>query len=114
MARCPECRRFFCRECVTEHDDQLLCASCLRKAAEKEDHKAGISAAAAALSFARAAVSVGMGFALAWAFFAMLLILVTLLPTTVDWSKRGSPSASSSSGSSTTPGEDPGVDGKGE
>ena len=30
-ARCPECRRFFCRECVTEHEDRVLCAACLRK-----------------------------------------------------------------------------------
>jgi hypothetical protein len=28
-ARCPECSRFFCRECVSEHDDRVLCASCL-------------------------------------------------------------------------------------
>lgn len=32
-ARCPECGRFFCRECVTEHDDRVICASCLRKLA---------------------------------------------------------------------------------
>jgi hypothetical protein len=31
VARCPECARFFCRECVTEHDDRLICASCLAK-----------------------------------------------------------------------------------
>ena len=31
VARCPECERFFCRECITEHDDKVLCASCLRK-----------------------------------------------------------------------------------
>jgi hypothetical protein len=30
-ARCPECRRFFCRECVTEHDDKVLCAACLKR-----------------------------------------------------------------------------------
>ncbi|MFA6009596.1 MAG: hypothetical protein WC799_06415 [Desulfobacteraceae bacterium] len=30
-ARCPECGRFFCRECVTEHDDRVLCASCVEK-----------------------------------------------------------------------------------
>jgi hypothetical protein len=30
VARCPECGRYFCRECVTEHEDRLLCASCLR------------------------------------------------------------------------------------
>ncbi|MEJ2731060.1 MAG: rhomboid family protein [Deltaproteobacteria bacterium] len=29
VARCPECRRYFCRECVTEHDDKVLCADCL-------------------------------------------------------------------------------------
>jgi hypothetical protein len=30
-ARCPECKRFFCRECVTEHESRVLCASCLAK-----------------------------------------------------------------------------------
>jgi hypothetical protein len=30
-ALCPACGRFFCRECVTEHDDRVLCASCLRR-----------------------------------------------------------------------------------
>ena len=28
-ARCPECTRFFCRECITEHDDRVLCTQCL-------------------------------------------------------------------------------------
>lgn len=32
VARCPECRRFFCRECITEHDDRVVCASCLQAA----------------------------------------------------------------------------------
>ncbi len=30
VARCPECRQFFCRECVTEHGDRVVCAACLR------------------------------------------------------------------------------------
>ncbi len=30
-ARCPECGRCFCRECVAEHDDRMICAACLRK-----------------------------------------------------------------------------------
>ena len=29
VSRCPECRRFYCRECVTEHDGRLLCVRCL-------------------------------------------------------------------------------------
>lgn len=30
VARCPSCKRHFCRECVTEHDHKLLCASCIQ------------------------------------------------------------------------------------
>lgn len=35
-ARCPECKRFFCRECITEHDDRILCSSCLKKINKKQ------------------------------------------------------------------------------
>ena len=31
VALCPECRHYYCRECVTEHDGRLICAACLRK-----------------------------------------------------------------------------------
>lgn len=31
VARCPECKQFFCRECITEHDDRVLCSVCLKK-----------------------------------------------------------------------------------
>lgn len=33
-ARCPECKRFYCRECVTEHESRVLCASCLARKSE--------------------------------------------------------------------------------
>ena len=33
-ARCVECHHFFCRECVTEHDDRLICSACLLKLAK--------------------------------------------------------------------------------
>ena len=29
--RCPACRRYYCRECLTEHQHRLLCVSCLAK-----------------------------------------------------------------------------------
>gem|GEM_PF-981684 len=29
VALCPRCQRFFCRECVTEHESQMICALCL-------------------------------------------------------------------------------------
>ena len=28
-SRCPSCRGYFCRECVTDHDGRLLCRRCL-------------------------------------------------------------------------------------
>jgi hypothetical protein len=33
VARCPSCSQFFCRECITEHDDRVICAACLGKLA---------------------------------------------------------------------------------
>ncbi len=37
VARCPSCGNFFCRECITEHDERILCAACLkRQTAPKE------------------------------------------------------------------------------
>lgn len=32
-ARCPECEHFYCRECITEHDDRVICATCLNRIA---------------------------------------------------------------------------------
>ena len=31
VARCPECGHSYCRECVVEHDDRVICAGCLAK-----------------------------------------------------------------------------------
>ncbi len=31
VARCPECGRSFCRECISEHDGRVICASCLKR-----------------------------------------------------------------------------------
>ncbi|MBL7645182.1 MAG: rhomboid family protein [Candidatus Hydrogenedentes bacterium] len=36
VARCPSCRRHYCRECVTEHDHKLLCASCIQALASAQ------------------------------------------------------------------------------
>ena len=36
VARCPECGRFYCRECVTESDFRVLCATCLAQGSIQE------------------------------------------------------------------------------
>ena len=37
VARCPECAQFFCRECITEHDDRVVCSSCLKRLTAKTE-----------------------------------------------------------------------------
>lgn len=39
VAQCPQCRHFFCRECITEHDDRVLCTTCLRKVTQAAARK---------------------------------------------------------------------------
>ena len=29
VARCPVCGKFYCRECIVEHDGRMICARCL-------------------------------------------------------------------------------------
>ena len=52
VARCPGCREFYCRECITEHDGRVICSSCLAENALAETQKkerAGVSTAIAGL-----------------------------------------------------------------
>jgi hypothetical protein len=35
VARCPECSRTFCRECISEHEGRVICASCLKRISTK-------------------------------------------------------------------------------
>jgi hypothetical protein len=39
VARCPECQRYFCRECITEHDDRVVCSACLVKLAGETEKR---------------------------------------------------------------------------
>ncbi len=39
VARCPQCSHYFCRECITEHDDVIMCAICLEKASNSTKQK---------------------------------------------------------------------------
>lgn len=61
-ARCPGCSRFFCRECVTEHDGRVLCSRCLAA-------QAGASRQAPAWSLAKLPAAAACGFVLLWVAF---------------------------------------------
>ena len=75
VARCPECRRFFCRECITEHDQRVLCAGCLKKLARprllKRPAFAGLVRVGQCL----------LGLLLAWFFFYLVGEALLALPT---------------------------------
>lgn len=75
-ARCPECGRFFCRECVVEHDTRVLCASCLAKltrpARKKRFRFFGLLTRTA---------QVVLGFAILWLFFYYLGRILLAIPS---------------------------------
>jgi hypothetical protein len=73
-ARCPLCRRFFCRECVTEHEDQVLCASCLARKSRDISQGGRVPRLWLTLQFTVGAFSL-------WFFFYLLGRLLLKLPT---------------------------------
>jgi hypothetical protein len=74
VARCPECGRSFCRECISEHDDRVICAFCLkrlRKKAVRRYRMAGLMRLAQIL----------MGVMLLWSSFYLLGKALLTIPS---------------------------------
>ncbi len=63
VACCTECRQFYCRECITEHEDRAICASCLRKMAAETTPRRW------RLGWAFTALPCVFGFIVLWFFF---------------------------------------------
>jgi hypothetical protein len=72
VVRCPACLRFFCRECVTEHDGRMICASCAAGATPE---------AAPASSAGRWIAGAGAGFLIAWLIFYYLGVMLARIPS---------------------------------
>jgi len=78
-ARCPSCRQFFCRECVTEHESRFVCATCLRKlTGSRSERKTARNILVAALAAARLFASVG----LLWLTFYLVGLFLARAPST--------------------------------
>ncbi|MEO0793531.1 MAG: rhomboid family protein [Verrucomicrobiota bacterium] len=76
VARCPECEKFFCRECITEHDGRVICQSCLSDLIATDD--------APSSNFVKnlaRTIGAAMGFAIAWVFFYLLGRILISIPT---------------------------------
>lgn len=75
VARCPECRQFFCRECITEHDDRVICAACLQKLT-----RVPLLQRPAFANLVRA-MQCALGFFLVWFFFHLTAEFLLKLPS---------------------------------
>jgi hypothetical protein len=74
VARCPECRQFFCRECIAEHDDRVLCAACLKRLAQQAGPRRR------RLAGAWRAVQLVAGVLAVWVFFYLAGRLLLAIP----------------------------------
>lgn len=72
--QCPTCQRFFCRECVTEHQDRMICVSCVAALKHKGDK---ISPTARA----RWTIAALAGILLAWLVFYYLGLALARIPS---------------------------------
>ena len=79
VARCPACKNFFCRECVTEHGGRVMCAACIQKTGAPEvGRKSG--AFKAGLERCTYAAKMFFGLFLLWIFFYGIGQLLLLIP----------------------------------
>jgi hypothetical protein len=75
VARCPECGRFFCRECVTEHEERAICAMCLKSLTGERPVRRPHLRVVATVG------SVVLGFFILWLMFYGLGYALLLMPT---------------------------------
>ncbi len=74
VARCLECKQYYCRECVTEHEDRVLCASCLKNLTRQSPGRR-----APFVRLLRAA-QCALGVLIAWFFFFLIGESLSRLP----------------------------------
>ena len=81
-ARCPGCQRYFCDECITEHDGRLSCADCLDTArtAGETEMAGDMTSAAAGQRWLAVASQALLGLALCWALYYSLGRLLMAIP----------------------------------
>ena len=65
VARCPECGRTFCRECISEYEGRVVCASCLKHLSTKVVKRRR-------LTWLMPLIQISMGVLLLWSSFYLL------------------------------------------
>lgn len=72
---CPQCLRYFCRECVTEHEERMLCSDCLAQLSS-----AGHTVRGRWIGGLKVGLQGAVGFLLLWYFFYLLGLLLLAIP----------------------------------
>jgi hypothetical protein len=71
---CPSCKRFFCRECSTEHQGRMICVGCVAALARSENKTARTKT----VRWSAAALG---GILLAWLVFYYLGLTLARIPS---------------------------------
>lgn len=74
--RCPSCQRYFCRECVTEHEGRYVCSACLSAGGARDGCRRG-----RLWSVVSACVQGSIALACSWAVFYAIGRLLLLIPS---------------------------------
>lgn len=82
VARCPACRRSYCRECITEHEGRVLCARCLQQQLTPAE------APMRSLAWLVRPLAVASGLLAAWMLFYALGWIVLRMPSDVHEGTR--------------------------
>ena len=75
VARCPECKKEFCRECITEHKGRMLCTNCLKKCLAEKSSKRSLLRVAVIFSLMLA------GFLITYGFFYEIASILSEIPS---------------------------------
>jgi len=76
VVRCPVCRGFFCRECVTEHEDRMLCNRCLTRMTDRATTGGG-----GRFFLLGVALQGATGFILLWIAFSLIGRMLLSIPS---------------------------------
>ncbi len=72
--QCPSCKRFFCRECVTEHAGRMICVNCVSALSHSDEKKARSARI-------RWTAMAGVGIVIAWIVFYYLGQTLARIPS---------------------------------